>query len=808
MIQDRPADQPPVSTQLHVPTPSAVPHNMAKTEKRGSVLGRLVKKFSILKKPSPDSRNVGVSIDDAKSDKVSRRSEATTRQPSSEKPQMDKRRSTDPAPVKRVPPPSVELEPALPRDTNVPKVGENLPDPDRRSSMISLETPFPVSMGRLTVANPDEPSSADNTPSQSTAPLPPEKPEPAPQVPEKPVEEQAKNAPLPIPPVSPEPTPTRIISPVSPSHPSAPYPDQHHTQHDTSDPRARTESTKPAPPREMTSEAPKQVPEHHSSRRRTESSQAPPPPRPSSEKSKTPSISSVVPFPVAEQPRSPALMVPAVSFPSVIEDSPYSASSMIVNPPTPHTAEPRSITPPPVVPKLEKRRSRDPSPNPQVSTVTSRETETYRLVRSPSGNMHPSTEMIVGAGEQWEVVGTTRSTSSKDKSTKSKDRESGSRKEHRRQEKAEEVDQHRVRSQTRHQSVTGPVASASSSSKLPRASSLEVRRRPAIPDSLISQKDESKSSRKRDGDREQRRSEDKEQRRSEDRGQRRSEDREQRRSEDRERRRDDDRERRRDDDRERRRDDDKERRRGEDRERRRDEDKERKQEEERDRRHSQDRHRRSDRKHTENPSSTSLNVNKPQPSPPPPTPGPPAAVQLERRPSASARPMSELPSAADFNAMRAREAWDMERLWKARSLYEAEPTGMVSAPMPVPSAELYVPAKSMAANGIHGSSHTSFMVQTPFQGQTSHQIYHSLPVNPPPIMYPTSLPQTLHHSSSAHSYTNHHPHHSYPHSYSSPEPLMTIPHSNPLPEPPRESSYSPAPLPPQAWARVVTSNAQ
>jgi hypothetical protein len=179
-------------------------------------------------------------------------------------------------------------------------------------------------------------------------------------------------------------------------------------------------------------------------------------------------------------------------------------------------------------------------------------------------------------------------------------------------------------------------------------------------------------------------------------------------------------------------------------------------------------------------------VNKPQPPPPPPTPGAPPARQRERQSSTSARPTSELPSAAEMNALRAKEAWDMERLWKARSVYGNDSHEFTASTVP-----LTAKYEKGAQAAIHGSSHTAFVVQSPFQSQPSH-IYHSMPTIPTPILYSSSIPTSSqpfpssNHQSSEHSLQNF-----------DQKPASTTSHlhlTNPLPKPPRASSYEPAPL--------------
>lgn len=207
------------------------------------------------------------------------------------------------------------------------------------------------------------------------------------------------------------------------------------------------------------------------------------------------------------------------------------------------------------------------------------------------------------------------------------------------------------------------------------------------------------------------------------------------------------------------------------------------------RKHDEDQ--KSDRKPAEKPS-IPININKPQPAPPPSTPGAPPRP-LQRNPSISARPTSELPSAAEMNALRAKEAWEMERLWKARSMYGDDANGFGNT---AGSANAPPSKPDNTQDTMHGSSHTAFVVQTPFQGQPS-QIYHSMPTSPPQIIYssPSSMSNSHQHLISPSTHQNFTP--DYLSSdrkslTSSLRPAL----ANPLPEPPRESSYEPAPIPP------------
>lgn len=185
----------------------------------------------------------------------------------------------------------------------------------------------------------------------------------------------------------------------------------------------------------------------------------------------------------------------------------------------------------------------------------------------------------------------------------------------------------------------------------------------------------------------------------------------------------------------------------------------------------------------------------PVPTQPPNPPSPP--IRLERNPSLTARPTSELPSAADMNAMRAKESWEMERLWKARSMYGLEPNAPTTNFIPGPGSTSSRSDEAPTQGAVYGSSHTAYMVQTPFQSGRGTQIYHSMPTGPPPIIYssPASIPSIPDSISSYEPYE--HVYRPYPPTavdYRSPPSMPRPALNNPLPEPPRESSYDPATL--------------
>ncbi|KAJ7751246.1 hypothetical protein DFH07DRAFT_745568 [Mycena maculata] len=533
----------------HGPPSSFVSVSSSKKERRGSVFGRLAKRFSITRKPHVGSME------------VVRQPSPVKRQPSPGKPQTSDA-------VKRVPPPLVHQESSfviIPPPTETSKIETD------RSSSISFEGDVVYTMGRLTVANPD-PGSRTRAP--ETPPI-----------------------------VS------RSMEPVASTSISAPG----HQPSSVNDGRPKPPSLSPLSPPPPPEKPTATFANDHRAARSS------PVPRNSVERLASPPSNEVQTTSAStSQGRVQSPLVPEMT----ADISPLSASSILVNPPTPYARdtlmpdEPEPMPPP--VPS--KRSSRDPSPS-QVS-VTGRETETFRLIRSASGTVYASSETIRAGAEQWEVV---ESSKSKGKN-RSQDRESESRESHEgREQKAE--------------------------------------RR-----------------------------------------------------------------------------------------------------------------------------STEPKYNKPQPAPP--------VTPSRNLESKSARPISEVPTAADMNMMRAREAWDMDRLWKARSMSGMEPNGDAAAtkpPLPPVNGK-----KVEDPPAVYGSSHTAFMVSTPFQQPSSSQIYHSMPPAPPPVVYPAGY-------SPNNGYAN--TNRGSPSDYASSNAIAPRgPLSNPLPEPPRESPYEPAPLTlPDYWQTGVTT---
>jgi len=706
------------------PDPTLHPNGMAsRKEKRGSVLGRLVKKFSILRKPATDQRRISgreddwqhVSTDDAGVDEAKRRP-VMGRQVFPEKDQHDTTR--------RIPPPSS----AIPSPVN-----QTVPDADRSSS-ISFEAPFAI--GRLTITNPDAPGLSDNTPAQDAVPLLPDKLE---------TKERARPS-LQMSPGNSSPVDSDLdFAPSAPPHTSV------------SSVILSSEAPPPVAPgktpvslprisgggREMgSSEAPSMIMSIGSLRPPSLDFSSEPPEKlkaastisnhvirsslvdvQPAEFRSTAQLPSIVDLPLKQvllaesnpannyQPFYRPLAKlrsssppPSLPFPTTettdpqflspdsfasYDYSPLSATSMLANPPTPYTADlsmppsPEPLPPPlPPTSQDRKRSSREPSPTSHMG----RQTETFKLVRSSSGNVYASSETIVAGGQQWEVVESLENKSKGRVSSKANDRETGIRRDQRREGRhttetdAEVEERYRVRSRRGRKSQLGEHAASNSMTP--------------IADNTIEHPGISRVVRKKE-----------------------------------------------------------------------------------------DGGRPSDRKR----STTNLDVNKPQPPPPPRTPGAPPARQLERQPSTFARPTSELPSAAEMNALRAKEAWDMERLWKARSVYGNDSHGFAATTVPLTAKD-----EKSAHAAIHGSSHTAFVVQSPFQTQPPH-IYHSMPDIPPTVLYsspsipssPQSFPSSQHRSSKQ-LFQNF--------DQMSASATPHLPLTNPLPEPPRASSYEPAAL--------------
>ena len=176
---------------------------------------------------------------------------------------------------------------------------------------------------------------------------------------------------------------------------------------------------------------------------------------------------------------------------------------------------------------------------------------------------------------------------------------------------------------------------------------------------------------------------------------------------------------------------------------------------------------------------------------PAPAASPTAAAAPERRPSQSQgrRPTSELSPAAEMNAVRAREVWEMDRLWKGRSMAYG-----LEGPHVVYAQSIGDVGSTTSVNG-HGSTHTSYKLQQgfPFPSPTAAAV-------PPPGMYSPQHPQqpqqqTMHSLYEYPSGVRSYPDLANIPSIGTPDSTPSLPSRMPLPTPPRQSAYRPGPIP-------------
>ncbi|KAH9081558.1 hypothetical protein EDB83DRAFT_2333473 [Lactarius deliciosus] len=352
---------------------SSIPHTVSnasieKRQKRGSMLGRFARRFSIMRRVTR-GHSRGGSLDasndwsrgDTQSIQVTDNASTVTRPASMSNPvsPSEKRQST------RVPPPRAQTTPSPDSSPPLETPEEEQTQDDvemrdaSRDSMSSLQVPY--SIGRLTIANPDFPGSTDTSPVNQSYPLPAGK--------------TPAQSPTPIIQTGPLVEPPSILTPPFKGFASVPLASP-------SLPMMRVTLVDEGP-KSPSSSAPIPIP------------RAPP----KSDK-RTPLSSSSV----------------TASSPPTVDDSPLSRASIIVNPPTP-SVEPTRMKNPPAneQPKVPPACSRQPKTS---NSVRTRETETFHLVRNPSaGTMQPTGESIIVGGEQWEVVGrgTQRSKTKKEK---------------------------------------------------------------------------------------------------------------------------------------------------------------------------------------------------------------------------------------------------------------------------------------------------------------------------------------------------------------------------------------------------------
>ncbi|THH33488.1 hypothetical protein EUX98_g685 [Antrodiella citrinella] len=687
-----------------------------KKEKRGSILGRLAKRFSVMRKPDQNRSSAKVGSIDNRSIMNGRPSidtlpAAPSRStPSPQKPSLHHAKSSDVS--HRIQPPVLLDEPPTPLSATLPK---------DNTSLSSFEEPYPI--GKLTIANPDEP--APPTPAEDIVPLPPLPPPETGVVADSGTWTEHLNGVLGIP-ISSSPsqmelpdTPLQhrlstILSEDAPgTSPSPPLPELPPVTPSIVA-RVITEPSLPPTPEGTRPPTPEPRPVSYTP--------ATPKSRPMSHTPATPESR-----PISRTPASPAMsngtqarnalsyaMSPSSlsvfhsSLPS-IDDLPLSRASLVVEPPTPHApvllipaqahASPMPSPEQVLQSNGDSPTQRDPSPSKRdsgrvkgsSSSTKSRRTETFKLIRSSSGNVHTVGESIMVEGEHWEVVADEKK--SRKERSKSSEGEATPSKKEKESKKAERI------------------ASDDASDK-----KMRDRHRKSVNDKPNSDHAGRSSTYSEDTVRQ-----------------------------------------------------------------------------------STSERRRSTTKERNRDSNGDV-VRSTQTPVTPPMPSKSTSTRRERRTSSSTtRPSSEFQSAADINALKAKEAWDLERMWKGRSMvYGPDGTTVISnrptigsdsRPSTIMSHDLHratsIPsvgdlqrASTMPAS--HGSSHTYFMVQTPTNGASS---YEQIPV---PVQ-PTKSTTTRNDYTLYRSFTDSVP-------FPTNSQAGALP--NPLPDPPRLSVYTAAPLPP------------
>lgn len=138
--------------------------------------------------------------------------------------------------------------------------------------------------------------------------------------------------------------------------------------------------------------------------------------------------------------------------------------------------------------------------------------------------------------------------------------------------------------------------------------------------------------------------------------------------------------------------------------------------------------------------------------------------------------------------MRAREVWEMDRLWKGRSMAYG-----LEGPHVVYAQSIGDVGSTTSVNALgHGSTHTSYKLQQGFPFPAA--------AVPPPGIYSPAQHQQPQQQTMASLYEYPSGVRSYPDlanipSIGTPESTPSLPSRMPLPAPPRQSAYRPAPIP-------------
>jgi hypothetical protein len=639
-----------------------------KREKRGSILGRIVRKFSIVRKSDSviatsrasfqaerQSQSQSAEPSDRKSVRMS------TSSSSREKNRQSKTAVTSPT----------TTEPETPADSHVSRKSAHAAE--TRSSM-SVDM-APMTLGKLTIANPDAPSAA-NTPANSEEPLPandvdthsqhtlrptaetPRSPQPPPELPRERTpspplrESQIRNSlPRAQAQPDPEPEPEEEDDCVPPPVPSkSPFFARLHLGSIPAESMLSLPGVIPTIPTEGTPSITDSPLEE-----RYEPHPLPMSPNPPATNLRQSSPSPPTPTP------APKRFPPSSYASELADDSPLSRASLYVNPGTPYVGS-SAITHTRTT-EIVKAQPAESSQRSKNSTSSkSRETETFRLVRSYSGPDPEGQETFLANGAHWEVEkdqkkrdvnGSSRSSKHKTPSREA----SGEERHHGKRESTD--DRHHKRESTRESARESTRESTDERSQRKETGEERYHRRE-------SRRPEGARDRDRDREREDRKS--------------------------------------------------------------------RREKSSRDS-HSRQESKEKQRSSQVSPTSSSLGApmrtsvaethrrseyaNPTRRSTASSQQSFPREHELEKKASLSSRPTSEVPPTQMLNDLRAKEAWEMDRMWKGRSMsINQEGSNVIASPMST-GGDLDGHEDLYHHSSTHGSSRTYFVVQTPIQNQHS-----------------------------------------------------------------------------------------
>lgn len=380
-----------------------------KKEKRGSILGRIVRKFSIVRK-SDSITSTNRTSSQAERQSQSQFAEATdkksvrTSTSLPEKKRQSKVAITSPT----------TTEPETPADSPVPRTSVHAAE-TRSSISVDIEAPT-MTLGKLTIANPDAPSAA-TTPAKTEEPLPANDVDTLSQHTLRPTAE----------------TPQSPQSPPEPPKEPLPPPPLRMSQIRSSALQVQVQPN-PEPELEEDDDVPPPVPSKspfftrlHLASIPAESFLSLPGLIPTIPTEGTPSITDSPlgerfdPHPLPMSPNPPATRLrqrsPSPPTPTRVQqplyaqelpdDSPLARASLYVNPGTPYATSSTVIAQPRPTEMVKAHPVESSSQRQKGSTTSkSRETETFRLVRSPSGPDSGGQQTFLADGAHWEVENT------------------------------------------------------------------------------------------------------------------------------------------------------------------------------------------------------------------------------------------------------------------------------------------------------------------------------------------------------------------------------------------------------------------